>query len=216
GGQRRVALEHGRERLAGHELHDEVGRAVLLAVVEDARDALVVHEGGVAGLGAEALEEARIPHVLVFEDLDRDSAADDVVGRLPHLAHAADGDTGTQLITPAERHTLRWPHCASTASMTFFAMGAAIVFPEPFCPMPPPSSTTTATATSGSSAGANPENHSVYGRSPPFAAVPVLPATSTPSILAPVAAPSATLDTIMSVMASASSASSARPRSEGV
>ena len=54
-----LALEDGGERLAGHELHHEVGAAVLLAVVEDVGDALVVHEGGVAGLGAEALEEAR-------------------------------------------------------------------------------------------------------------------------------------------------------------
>jgi hypothetical protein len=32
----------------------------------------VVDERGVAGLGAEALEEARVAHVLVFEDLDGD------------------------------------------------------------------------------------------------------------------------------------------------
>ena len=59
GRERPVALEDRRERLAGHELHHEEGAAVLLAVVEDARDALVVDECGVAGLGAEALEEAR-------------------------------------------------------------------------------------------------------------------------------------------------------------
>ena len=59
GGERAVALEDRRQRLAGHELHHEEGAAVLFAVVEDARDALVVDECGVAGLGAEALEEAR-------------------------------------------------------------------------------------------------------------------------------------------------------------
>jgi hypothetical protein len=131
GRQRVVALEARRQRLTGHELHHEVCRAVLLAVVEDARDALMVHEGRVPGLGAEALEEARIPHVFVFEDLDRDGAADDVVGGFPHLAHSADRDARTQLVASAERHTLGWPHCASTASMTFFAMGAAIEFPSP-------------------------------------------------------------------------------------
>ena len=81
-----------RERLAGNELHDEVGAAVLLAVVEDVGDALVVDERGVAGLGAEALEEAGVAQVLVLEDLDGDGAADDEVGRLPDLAHAADRD----------------------------------------------------------------------------------------------------------------------------
>ena len=59
GGEHVLALEDRRQRLAGHELHDEEGAAVFLAVVEDAGDALVVHERGVAGLGAEALEEAR-------------------------------------------------------------------------------------------------------------------------------------------------------------
>ena len=121
-----LALEDRRERLAGHELHDEEGAAVLLAVVEDVGDALVVDERGVAGLGAEALEEARVAHVLVLEDLDGDGAADDVVGRLPHLAHAADGDPRLQLVAAAEGHTLRRSHLSSTASMTFFAIGAAM------------------------------------------------------------------------------------------
>ena len=56
-----LALEDGGERLARHELHDEEGGAVLLAVVEDVGDALVVHERGVAGLGAEPLEEPGSP-----------------------------------------------------------------------------------------------------------------------------------------------------------
>src|SRR5690606_12967664 len=115
----------------GHELHDEVRGSVLLAVIEDTRDALVVDERGMAGLGAEALEEARIPHVFGFEDLDRGGAADDVVSGLPHLAHSAACHARAQLVASAERHTLGWPHCASTASMTFFAMGAAIEFPSP-------------------------------------------------------------------------------------
>src|SRR5690606_959386 len=142
-------------------------------------------------LGAEALQETRIAHVLVFEDLDGDGASDDVIRGLPHFAHAADRDPRQQLVASTERHTLRRPHLPSTASMTFFAIGAAIALPEPDCPFPPPSSTTTATATFGFSAGAKPVNHSVYGLEP-FSAVPVFPATSTPSILAPVAAPEST------------------------
>ena len=85
-----LALEDRGERLARDELHDEEGGAVLLAVVVDVRDALVVHERRVAGLGAEALEEPGVAEVLVLEDLDGDGSADDEVGGLPHLAHAAD------------------------------------------------------------------------------------------------------------------------------
>ena len=92
GGQHALALEDGRQRLAGHELHHEVGAAVLLAVVEDVGDALVVDESGVTGLGAEALEETRVTEVLVLQDLDRDGTSDDEVGGLPDLAHAADRD----------------------------------------------------------------------------------------------------------------------------
>ena len=99
-----------RERLAGNELHDEERAAVLLAVVEDVGDALVVDERGVAGLGAEALEEARVAQVLVFEDLDGDGAPDDEVGRLPHLAHAADGDPRVAVGTAAEGDPLRGSH----------------------------------------------------------------------------------------------------------
>src|SRR5690606_10788412 len=160
-------------------------------VIEHAGDALVVDERGVPGLSAEALEEARIPHVLVLEDLDRDGPSDNVIRRLPDLTHATDRDTRLELVSATERHTLRRPHLLSTASMIFFAIGAASVSPDPDCPIPPPSSTTTATAICGSSAGAKPVNHSVYGSSPSFSAVPVLPATSAQSIRAPCAAPAA-------------------------
>ena len=103
GREHALPLEDRRERLAGHELHDEVGAAVLLAVVEDVGDALVVDERGVAGLGAEPLEEAGVAEVLVLEDLDRDGAADDEVGRLPDLAHAADRDRGSTAGTAHRR-----------------------------------------------------------------------------------------------------------------
>jgi hypothetical protein len=92
GGQRVLALEDRRQRLAGHELHHEEGGAVLLAVVVDVGDALVVDEGGVPRLRAEPLQEPRVAEVLVLQDLDGDGAADHEIGRFPHLAHAADGD----------------------------------------------------------------------------------------------------------------------------
>ena len=131
GGQRAVALENRRESFARHEFHHQERRAGLLAVVEDARDSFVVHEGGVAGLGAEALQEARVAHVLVFEDLDGDRPPDDVVGGLPHFTHTADGDSRIEFVAAAESHTLCRSHRPSTASMTFFAIGAAIVLPLP-------------------------------------------------------------------------------------
>ena len=88
---------------------------------------------------ASARKRSRKPgvaHVLVLEDLDGDGASDDVVGRLPHLAHAADRDPRVQLVAAAEGHTLRRSHLPSTASMTFFAIGAAIVSPLPDWSLP--------------------------------------------------------------------------------
>jgi len=70
-------------------------------------------------------------------------SADDVVGRLPHLAHAADRDPRIELVASAERRTLRRSHLPTTASMTCFAIGAATVPPKP----PRWFSTTTAIAT---------------------------------------------------------------------
>src|SRR5690606_34877803 len=156
-----LALEHRREGLAGHEFHHEVGGAVLLAVVEHVRDALVVDEGCVPRLGPEALEEAGVAEVLVFEDLDGDGASDHEVGGLPHLPHAADRDPARQLVSPTEGEAACGSHLFSTASMTFFASGPAVPLPDPDCPLPAPSSSSTATATCGSSAGAKPVYQSV-------------------------------------------------------
>src|SRR5690606_28536651 len=128
-----------------------------------------------------------------------DGAPDDEVRRLPDLAHAADGDARGELIPTAEREAARGSHLLTTASMTFFAIGAAIRFPNPVAR----SSITTATATWGSFAGANPVNQRVYGSPGPFSAVPVFPATSTPSILALFATPLATPCTISCVIVAA-------------
>src|SRR5690606_20734218 len=131
GREHALPLEDRRECLARHELHHEVGAAIFLAVVEDIRDALVVDEGGVPCLRAEALEEARVAQVFVLEDLDRDGATDDQVGRLPDLAHAAYGDTARQLVTTTEGEATRGSHLLSTASNTFLAIGAATWLPKP-------------------------------------------------------------------------------------
>src|SRR5690606_41211193 len=90
-----------------------------------------------------------------------------------------------------------------------------VPLPDPDCPLPAPSSSSTATATCGSVAGAKPVYQSVYGSFLPFCAVPDLPPTSTPSILAPLATPLATLATISWVIVAATSALMARPYTVG-
>ena len=90
------------QRLAGDQLHDQVGGALLLAVVEHIGDAHVVQQRGVAGLGTEALEEAGIARVLLLEHLDGHDPAEDEVLGLPDFAHAADRNTRGQLESAAE------------------------------------------------------------------------------------------------------------------
>ena len=129
GREHALALEDGRQRLTGHEFHDQEGAAVFFAVVEDVGDALVVDQCGVPRLGAEPLEEPRVAQVLVLQDLDRDGATDDEVGRLPDLAHAADGDAAGELVSAAESEPACRSHLPSTASMTALPIGAAISLP---------------------------------------------------------------------------------------
>src|SRR5690606_30876935 len=93
---------------------------LLLAVVEDVRDALVVDQRGVAGLGAESLEKARVAHVLVFQDLDCDRATDDGIARLPDLTHTADSNARAELVAPTESNSSCWSHWFNTASIICF------------------------------------------------------------------------------------------------
>jgi len=124
-----LALDDGRERTARDQLHDEVGRSLFLAVVEDRSHAVVVQQGGVPGLGAEALEEAGIAGVLLLEDLDGDHAAEHQVLGLPHLAHAADSDPVGQLEPTAQGDSRCRPHLLNTASRIFFMFGLVSVWP---------------------------------------------------------------------------------------
>ena len=57
------AFEDGRECLAGHQLHHEVGAALFLAVVEDVGDSIMVDQRGVPCFSAETLKEAWVAHV---------------------------------------------------------------------------------------------------------------------------------------------------------
>ena len=74
-GQDLLMLDDAAQRLAGDQFHDQVGGALLLAVVEDIGDAHVVQERGVACLCAEPLEEAGIARVLLLEHLDGNDPA---------------------------------------------------------------------------------------------------------------------------------------------
>src|SRR6218665_2811416 len=215
-GKNVFALQHTRERFARNQLHNKICAAILLAVVEAVRNALVVDQSRVPGLCPEPLQKARVAEILVLQDLDGDPATNEDVCGLPHFTHATNGNARLQLVTTPECEPWAWSHFFSTASSTFFAIGAATRLPYPVWPSPPPFSTSTVMAYLGLSAGANPVNHRVYGSVVPFSAVPVFPATATPSILALLAAPSRTLSTIMRVRAVAVFSEMARPRVAGL
>ena len=86
-------LNDARKRVTRNQLHHQVRRVVLLAVVENIRYAGVVQQCRITGLSAETLQEARVTGVLLLEDLDRNDASKHLVASFPHLAHTANRDT---------------------------------------------------------------------------------------------------------------------------
>src|SRR5690606_16765709 len=206
-------LGHG---FAEHELHDDVPRAVDLAVVIGLGDPGVGQARGVARLGAEALEEAGVARELLAQHLDRDVPGERDVVRDPHLAHAAHGDLRLEAVAPVEGDPDVRLHPSITACSTARAIGAATRPPVASEPSDPPRSTTTATATWGSSAGAKAVNHACGSSPSACCAVPVLPATSTPPICAAVPEPERTTSTIISVSACAVAGDTERRSSVGL
>ena len=93
GGQRLFALDDLGQRVAGNKLHHQISAARVFAVVIDVGDAFVVNHRGVTRLGSKALEEPRVTHVFLLENLDRDIAQDHLILRLPNLTHTADRDS---------------------------------------------------------------------------------------------------------------------------
>src|SRR5690606_28568850 len=175
--------------------------ALHLAVVIRLGDVRVREARGVARLGAEALEEARVARELLAQHLDGHVPREGDVVRDPHLAHAAHGDLALEAVAAVEGDADRGLHESITARMIARAIGAATRPPVASEPSEPPRSTSTATATSGLSAGAKPVNHAC-GSSPAACwAVPVLPATSTPLICAACPEPERTTSIIISVRA---------------
>ena len=86
-------LNDARKRVTRNQLHHQVRRVVLLAVVENIRYAGVVQQRRITGLSAETLQEARVTGVLLLEDLDRNDASKHLVASFPHLTHTANRDT---------------------------------------------------------------------------------------------------------------------------
>ena len=110
-GQRPTLRHHLRERLARNQFHDEVRdtRVVIpiLAIVEDAGDTGMGKRRRVSGLGTEPREKDRRIDEVVTQDLDRNLAPEDGVGRRPHLAHATDCDALCQRIPIAQHRRCR-------------------------------------------------------------------------------------------------------------
>ncbi len=105
--ERAVAAQDSGQRLARHQLHDEVGDPVALAVVEDLGDPRVGEAGGDARLVPEPFAEGGVGRHVLPQQFHRDLAAEELVRGLPHLAHAARRDAGRQPVTAAENGVAR-------------------------------------------------------------------------------------------------------------
>src|SRR5262245_24094780 len=186
------------QRLTRNQLHDQVGLALLLAVVEERGNSRMADQRRGARLRPEPAEEAGVAGQLGAQHLGRDPAVEQLVGGAPYLAHAATRDEVGQPIAVAEQQVGCRCH-RRYASMTDFAIGAASRPPLMSEGSSRPDSTTTATAICGSSAGAKETNHACGLVPSPCCAVPVLPATSMPGICAFWPVPFSTTSIIMVV-----------------
>lgn len=113
-----VVLQELAEVAAVQELHYQVEDAVGLAEVMDDRDAAVAEGGGHARLAPEPLSQDPRERLVVLpaqrlETLHGDMAAQRLVARPPHLAHAAAPDRIEQPVSPLDEpavpHLLRPP-----------------------------------------------------------------------------------------------------------
>ena len=116
--ERALALHERRQRLAGHELHDEVGEVVVLAVVEDRRDVGVVEVGGVERLAAEAPREDLLLVGAGTQHLDGDRPREHVVVGRPHVAHASRRDAVDERVAIAEDQPFVQPVHRASACLT--------------------------------------------------------------------------------------------------
>jgi hypothetical protein len=113
-GQPPLPGDQRRQRLAGHQLHDQVraagwqiGRCLLvgggLAVVKDLGDVRMRQRCRVAGLGTEPGPERLVGRVRRREQLDGDGAVEQFVGAAPYFAHAANRYPAGQPVTSAQQ-----------------------------------------------------------------------------------------------------------------
>ncbi len=101
-GRHRAAADDGGERVTLDELHDEVGGAVVLAVVVDRGDVLVRHPRAVPGLVAEPGGEGRVLGGVGPHHLDGDVAAQHRVRGAPDVTHPPGGDALGEGVAAAE------------------------------------------------------------------------------------------------------------------
>ena len=107
--QRPLALHQRGQWFARHELHDEVGEVVVLAVVEDGRDVRVAEVRRVQGLAAEATREDLLVVGAGSQHLDGHRPREHgVVGR-PDVAHASGRDARGQRVAITEDQALLQP-----------------------------------------------------------------------------------------------------------
>src|SRR5690606_10642926 len=187
---------------------DDIVDVAGVADVEDVHHVGMGQAGRRLRLLHESLQELRIAGKLRAQAFDGYRTMQQEVERPVHDGHAAVTDLGLDSISIGQngidhQFTSAAARIASKAlSMTSRPTGAAT------CPPLPPPSTMTATAISGLKAGAKPINQawaSPWG----FCAVPVFPATRTPSNAACRAVPSSTASTMPSVTARAAAGENA-------
>ena len=89
--------------MPGQVLHDEVGRVVVLTLVEDVDDVRVREARGRARLLDEALLELAVVGEVAVHDLDRDAALEAQVGGEVDGRHAAPGDARAHLIPAVDQ-----------------------------------------------------------------------------------------------------------------
>src|SRR5699024_7773495 len=206
-----LAAQQVLQGLPVHQLHDQVARPALLAVVVHGGDVLVGQRRGVHRLGPQPVQEVLVAGELLTQHLRGHLPAPAQVGGHPPRTHPADREPLGELVALTEDEAGDRLHWSSTACMICRATGAATAPPVPEAPSSSVPSSTTATATCGSSAGAKEVNQALGGTvpsgpSPRVSAVPVLPATCTPEIRAACPVPFSTTLIIMSVIVAAFSA----------
>jgi len=87
-----VVLQQLAQRDPRQVLHDQVGRVVVLALVEDVDDVRMGQPRGGPCLLDEAFLERGVVGEVAVHDLDGDAALEPQVGRQVHGGHATPGD----------------------------------------------------------------------------------------------------------------------------